>query len=388
MKGTTKRINWLVITVLVIGIIAISAPMYYFRIMGGTENDYGGHIVDTYTLLEKKPLTPLTLGHPLLQLILAGMVWISRWHIDPFAAMIILMVVCQVVLALTLYFWLGELKCKGGDWIRALVACSITIITPILALAPVDNKFYFGYIGLADYHSPTMLLLRPLALISFIFAFQIFDKPRNPGWMMAVSSITVILTALAKPNYLMCILPAILVLGIIWYIRKLRWDWRLFLFGFVIPGVSILFLQWMLVFGTSAVSSIMIDPFVISYSSSYLFWKFLLSILFPAAMTGLFFRKIIKDSYVLLGWIGFIGGAVMLYFLSESGARMYDGNLSWGAEVMLFLLIASMVRFCLKTFAVEKTVLWKRLLIWGIYLLYVASGIVYYVHCITGSSYG
>jgi hypothetical protein len=387
MKNPSWKINWLVISVLVVVVVAISAPMYYYRIMNATNSDYGSHIVFTYTLLAKEPMPPLVQSHPLLQVILAGMVWISRSRIDPFAAMIILLVACQVMLTLILYFWFGKLNRRGGDWLRALAAVSLTMITPVLALLPIDNQYYYGYIGLADYHNPTMLLLRPLALISFYFAFRIFDKPRNPGWMMAVSALAVILSALAKPNYLMSILPAILVMGIIWRIRKQNWDWRLFLFGFVIPGVAVLAVQWLLAYGSSEATSIMLNPFVEQHFSDYLLWKFLLSILFPLVATGLLFRKSFKDPNVTLAWIGFAAGAGMFYLLSENGKNMYAGNFRWGAQIMLFLLIAVLVRFCLRLFTEEKTAAWKRMVIWGAYLLHVASGVVYYIHCITGKLY-
>jgi hypothetical protein len=389
MKNESRKTNWLVIAMLVVAVIAISAPMYYYRIMGGTVNDFGGHIVFTYSMLNRAPLTPEVLGHPLLQVVLSGMVWISRWHIDPFAAMIILQVACQVALALILYFWFGKLNRKGGDWLRALLAASLTIVAPVLALIFVDNEFYYGYINLANYHNPTIQLLRPLALISFYFAFRIFDKARNPGWMVGISAVFVVLSALAKPNYVLCILPAIVLLAIIWRIRKQDFDWRLLLFGFVIPGTIILIVQWALVYGIAGNSEthIVLNPFVEGNFSNYLPWKFLLSILFPLVATGLFFKRIWRDPYVQLGWIGFAAGAGMFYLFSEGGKHMLAGNFRWGAQIMLFLLFAAIVRFCLRLFSEEKTVLWKRLVVWGVFLLHVASGVVYYIHCITGGPY-
>ena len=389
MKESTKKINWLVVAVLVVVVIAIFAPMYYYRINGGTDNDFGGHIVFTYYMLNREPLPQEVLGHPLLQVVLSGMVWISRGLIDPFAAMLILQVACQVALALILYFWFGKLNRRGGDWLRALAAASLIIVAPVLALVFADNGFYYGYIDLANYHNPTIQLLRPLALISFTFAFRIFDKERTPGWMVGISALFVVLSALAKPNYLLCILPAIVLLAILRRIRKQKLDWRLLLFGFVIPGIVVLIVQWALVYGITGTSETRIEwnPFIEATFSKYLPWKFLLSILLPLAATGLLFKKIIRDPYVQLGWIGFAAGAGMFYLFSEGGKHMLAGNFRWGAQVMLFLLFAASVRFCLKYFTEEKTVLWKRLVVWGVYLLHVASGLVYYIHCITGGPY-
>jgi hypothetical protein len=387
MKNPSRKINWLVISILVVIVIAISAPMYYYRIMNATDSDYSNHILYTYKLLAREPWPVLNEVHPLLQILLGGMSWISRSRIDPFAGMIIFLVACQVVMSLLLFSWFGKLARRGWDWIKALVAISLIVIAPVFALVPFDNRYYFGYIGLADYRNPNMPLLRVLSFISFYFAVNIFKKSRNPVWMLAVSAFVTILSALAKPNYLLCILPTIFLVGIIWTIRKQEWDWRLFLFGFLVPGIAILFVQWLLSYGAGISTTILIYPFAIKYFSNYIFLKFLLSILFPLVATSLLFRKMIRDPYILLSWIGFAAGAVMFYFFAESGSRLYALNFQWGAEVMLFLLIASIVRFCLKTFTEEKAVLWKRLLIWGVYLLYVGFGILYYIHCITGSSY-
>jgi hypothetical protein len=387
VKNKSPRINWLVVIILTIVVVAISTPIYYFRIMNAANGDFSAHIVATYTLLSKKPLPASYLSHPLLQVVLAGISWITRSHIDPFAGMIIILVASQVVLALALYFWFGHLTRKGGDWIRALLATSLTIIAPILALVPVDQEYYYGYIDLANYHSPTQLLLRPLALISFIFACLVFEKSHNRAWMMPVSAVMVILSALAKPNYLICILPAMLLLGILWNVLKKEWDWHLFVFGFVLPGVLVLLSQWLLTYSTGETRSIVFAPFVEGNYSHFLLLKSLLSLLFPLLATILLFGKIIRDPSTQLAWTGFAAGAGMFYLLSEGGTHMLEGNFRWSAQIMLFLLMAALVRFCLRFFSEEKTAAWKRVAIWGAYLLHVASGVIYYIFCLTGKLY-
>ena len=181
MKNKSPRINWLVVVILAVVVMAISASVYYYRVMSAADSDFSAHIVATYTLLSKEPLQASYLSHPLLQVVLAGISWSTRSHIDPFAGMIMVLVASQMMLALALYFWFGQITRKGGDWVRAMLAGSMTVITPVLALVSVDHEYYYGYIDLANYHSPTQLLLRPLALISFIFVCRVFEKPRNPA---------------------------------------------------------------------------------------------------------------------------------------------------------------------------------------------------------------
>jgi hypothetical protein len=387
MKYPARKTNWLIIAILAAIVTAASLPMYYFRIMSGANGDYSNHLAWTYALLAKEPWPLASQSHPLLQIILAGLSWISRSRIDPFYGMIGLLVVLQLAVALMLYFWFGKLHCKGGDWIRALAAFSLTLVTPILAFLPLDHKYFYGYIAIADYHNPTIQVLRPLAMISFYLAYRIFEKPRNSIWVGIVSAVVVILSALAKPNYLLCILPAIFLLGMLWSIQRRAWDWRLFLIGFLFPGVLVLLGQWLLLYASSSGSGVIFDWTIQGLSSKYLFWKFLLSALFPIVATLLLFKKVAKDPYILLGWFGFVAGAGMFYLVSEGGRRIGDGNFTWGAQIMLFLLMAALVRFCLRLFVEEKTAGWKRLVIWGAYLLHVASGVIYYIYCLTSKLY-
>jgi hypothetical protein len=186
---------------------------------------------------------------------------------------------------------------------------------------------------------------------------------------------------------LLCILPAIFLLGIIWSIRKQKWDWRLYLFGFFLPGVLVLFVQWRLLYASSSATGVLFNSLALSNFSNYLLWKFLLSIFFPLVATCLLFKKVVKDPYVLLGWIGFVVGAGMFYLITEGGSRIDSSNFTWGAQIMLFLLMAALIRFCLRLFTEENTATWKRLAIWGAYLLHVVSGVVYYIYCITGMLY-
>ena len=159
------------------------------------------------------------------------------------------------------------------------------------------------------------------------------------------------------------------------------------MFGFVLPGVTVLLAQWLVTYSTGDSRSIVFAPFTEGHYSQYLLLKFLLSLLFPLLATNLLFKGIKRDSSVQLARIGFAAGVGMFYLLSEGGTHMFEGNFRWGTQIMLFLLMAALVRFCLRLFTEEKTAAWKRLVIWGAYLLHVASGVVYYIHCITNKLY-
>lgn len=389
MKSFLRRQNYLALAILALLVITASTPIYWHRIMTPVDGDYGTHILYTYQLLKREYIPSHILSHPAVQIILGGLVWASRSHVQPERGMVGLMVASNVLLALTVYFWLGEaLKA----WKRVLLGFTLPFLAPVMALAPLDNHYYYGYIGLANYHNPTIQLLRPVALLVFILALQVFRRPRNPAWMIIVSAVLVIFSALIKPNYILCALPAMAILGLILLLRRQPLDVRMGLLGFALPAAVVLAAQWYVTYAMPGAdnSHIIFLPLAVEqYFSNYLPWKFLLSILFPLAVLLLTARRTVRDRSLQLAWLSFVIGALQLYLLAEGGDRLYDANFRWSAQITLFVLIAACVRFIAAQLTVEKKIsLRQKLVAYGVYGLQLAAGVVYYVYCFISAHYG
>jgi hypothetical protein len=389
MKAFLRRQNYLVLAILVLLMIVASMPIYWQRIMNPVDGDYGTHILYTYQLLKEVFVPSHILAHPAVQIILGGLVWASRSHVQPELGMVILMVASNVFLALIVYFWLGE---SVKAWVRIIWAFTLPFLAPVMALVPLDNHYYYGYIGLANYHNPTIQLLHPVALLVFILALQVFRRPRNPSWMIVLAAILVVLSALVKPNYLLCILPAMAVLGLVLLLRRQPLDVRMGLLGFALPAAVVLGVQWYVTYAMPGAdnSHIIFLPLVVEqYFSNYLPWKFLLSILFPLVVLILTARQVIRDRGLQLAWLSFVLGALQLYLLAESGDRLYDANFRWSAQITLFVLIVACVRFVMARLAEgNKLSLWKKLVAYSAYGLQFVAGIVYYIYCVISIHYG
>ena len=211
-----------------------------------------------------------------------------------------------------------------------------------------DKLFYLGYIGLATYHNPTIRLLQPVALLSFLLAVRVFTSFSNSWKVVLSSAFLVIFSALIKPNYLLCILPALGLMVVIWLVWKKPVDWRLLIAGFsgarhfdpVGSAIANLYLP-----GNDA-SSIIFDPLgVMSGYSGYLLPKFFLSILFPLVVLIFNFRRVVRDNTLMLAWVGFLASVLQMYLLAELGSRFADGNFLWGAQIMSFILFVASARF-------------------------------------------
>jgi hypothetical protein len=380
MKSLTTRQFWLPLLVLIALTAAISAPVYYHRLRTPTNDDYDAHVVFTLRMLKQDLPPTFVLAHPVLQLILGFLYWAGRGRIDIYDAAAFVQVAAQVAAALGLYFWIGPLEGRWGAVKRVAAALTLTLVAPIMLFAPLDGKFYFGYIGLANYHNPTIHLLRPFALLSFLFVETAFSRPRSPGGLVALSAAIMVGGAWVKPSFAMSILP-VLGLAAAWALwRKRPADWRMLILGLALPALLSLALQTVIVYlvPDADPSGITIAPLAVeSAFSQVLPFKILLSIAFPLSALVFFWRRYRSEPALQLAWLGFLSGALQLYLLAETGKRFYDGNFRWSAQIMLFLLFVATTRFLL----CQKLILPKgqRLAVWSIYLLHLAGGIAYYI---------
>ena len=386
--------NWLALLIIIVLVSAIAIPIYHFRIFTPVDNDYGTHIMYTIKLMKKEISTSDTyISHPGLELLLYFVYWLlHRTQVSLWTLLVVEQVCAQVATALIIYLWLGKLPGRWGDLWRVSAAISLTIVAPIALLAPWDGRYYFGYIGLANYHNPTIHLLRPLALASFIMVLHAFEHPTNASWKVVFSAFLIIAASLVKPNYGLSVIPAVIILAVLYLLKKKKFDMRMLIGGLVIPGGLILAAQSVIVlyFSGTNTEGIVIQPIAVETAfSHYLLAKFFLSILFPIFILTLNFRSAIKNPSMQLAWLTFMAGATQMYFLAEEGNNFYHGNFRWSAQIALFLLfIASLRFFFQKVFIIRKLSSKKDILPIFIYLLNIAFGILYYVHCMTSPHYG
>ena len=368
----------------------LCSPIYYHRIAVPVDTDYGSHVLFTQNMLDGKGLDPLNLSHPVLQLILAAMHLASGRILGLYASLMILQVLVQIFTVLIIYFWIGQADRKYWDWVRAGVAISLTFVAPFMLLAFQDGSYYYGYIGLANYHNPTIHLLKPFALLSFMYASRATAGVRSNWGSIALAAFWMILCAWIKPNYTFAILPALILVIGIRMLQRARIDWKMMLFGFYLPGLISLFIQWLIAyFYGDPGEGIIFAPFQVEGAYSHnLALKFILSALFPLIVLVIARRSLLKDSDLLVGWTGFIIGAAQFYLLAEGGERMLHGNFRWSGQIMLFLLFVVTARWLLKEKILpNKMRLSEKVICYSAYLAQLAGGVAYYIHCMISIHY-
>lgn len=377
----TRRDVWITLLVMALSAL-IFLPIYRFRILTPTDNDYGSHILFAQQLLLGDPIPAHILAHPLLQLCLAGLVWLSRSVISLWDGMVLSQVASHALTAGLLYVWLPKTPGRG-QWLAAGLALGLGLAAPVMLLVLADGQYYFGYIGLASYHNPTVILLRPLALASFILAARVWRPGPSSGWLKLGAAVLVVLSALIKPSYIFIMLPALALLAAYRLWKRQPLELGLLAWGYFVPGVLVLAVQGLVTYLLPGAEEggIVFAPLAVEAAfSDHLLAKFLLSILFPLAVWLVQPRATRQDGAWLLAGLAFLVGAAQMYLLGEGGERLLHGNFRWGAQIGLFLWLAASLRLCLA----HKP---ARPLVW-VYLAHVAAGLAYYAYCITTAAYG
>lgn len=390
LKNRLRSQYWKVILALILVTGVCSAPIYYHRIAVPVDTDYGSHVMFAQQILQAENGEGPKLSHPILQYILIGMHLASGRILGLYASLMVLQVLVQVLIALIIYFWIGPAERKHWDWLRAGIAVSLTFIAPIMLLVFRDGFFYYGYIGLANYHNPTIHLLKPFALLSFIFATRSISGQKSNWKQVALAAALIILAAWTKPNYALSILPALGLIALLRMFQRKPLDWKLLLGGFFIPGVVTLLIQWLIAFdANNPGGSILLAPFQVEGAySDYLLVKFFLSTLLPISVLLIARSQVIRDEHLLLGWIGFLVGAAQFYLLAEGGDRMEHGNFRWSAQIMLFLLFVVSVRWFLQEKLARGPVRWiEKAAAYAAYLAHLAGGVAYYIYCLISIHY-
>jgi len=368
----------------------LSAPIYYHRIAVPVDTDYGSHVAFAQQILDPDLGKGVPLSHPILQYILIGLHLGSGRLLGLYASLMVLQVLVQVFTALIIYFWIGPAEQNHWDWLRAGAAISLTFVAPIMLLAFRDGLFYYGYIGLANYHNPTIHLLKPFALLSLIFASRAVSNETSRWGTIGMAAALMVLATWIKPNYSLAILPALgLVVGIR-LLQRMRLDWKMLAFGFYLPGVAILLIQWLIDFqDIQSGTGIIFAPFTIEGSySGFLAIKFLLSTFMPLLVLVIARRRLLQDPDLLVASAGFIVGAAQFYLLAESGDRMYHANFRWSGQIMLFLLFVVTVRWYLRQRVQLKAKHFlEKILVYGMYLAHLIAGVVYYIYCMVSIHY-
>jgi hypothetical protein len=296
---------------------------------------------------------------------------------------LIVTVACYVILGLVIY---SKVPLKN-PYAKAGLALALMVVTPITLFTIPLHRLYLGYIGINIYHNPTIRLLQPLSLLLFWVVLLNLQGPIKKGaWLGTIA--LVLLNGMAKPNFLMDLIPGLGVWLIIKLCFKQKINWLYLGLAVFLPCVVVLGYQYILL-GFQGGNGVQFAPLVemLRYAparKALLFWLFM-SVAFPAAVFFAYIKKFLKEQGLILASLFLFFGLIYTYLFTESGTRQFNLNLGWSAEVALFILFVECTFFFIKQFPLiaakeKKHTHWIRnILLTSIFALHLVSGILYYI---------
>jgi hypothetical protein len=345
------RVPVLVLALLCILIVVIFIPILLAMINFG--NDYPSHIHSAMALETTGQLDrpiPQFLYHILL-------VGVSRaipggLELRFTVAAVIVGLACYLAAGLAIFYGFLTTFIRLPPRFRWVIAVGLTLalllVGPINLLTRNSHNLYFGYLMPNTLHNPTIVLLKAFILPIYAFALVGLQGIKVRPVLVVVCALIVGLSILAKPNYGMALVPALLLLAAYAFWRKRSVNWYL-IAASVIPVLAVLAWQYWY-YGSSIGGGFKIAPFEImsAFSPTGLFPKFLLSIIFPALVYLLYYREAHTRLELNLAWLTFAIAAVFAYFLAETNDWEYYGNFTWGSQAALFVLFIISALFLLR----------------------------------------
>ena len=365
------------IFVAVIAALVFLPPFLAVVYSGTKKTDFSTHLLWTMEIKSGKPVPAYVMAHSAWQFLLLAFNTVLGLSF-PLAELIsILLCIGLTASILCMNFWHAFEKANLYLWQVVTIVLGINLAAPIGLFWFLDHQLSFGYIGIISYHNPTIILLRPLALLQFIYALRCFKAAPLSKINIAFAALISLLATFTKPNFAICLLPAIALIVLYKMVRKEVVNLRFLVFGFLIPMIFMLAWQFWMTYTGGDSSHVVFSPLgVMSGYSNYLLPKFLLSILFPLLVTVLYWKDATHNLQLIFAWLIFIFGSFFTYFIAESGPRFGDGNFTWGGEIALFVLFAVSTLFFIE---VQKSSRQPRLTAQTLWILHVAFGVISYV---------
>jgi hypothetical protein len=297
------------------------------------------------------------------------------------------MVICNIISSWIIYWQLRKATdFLGSFWLivlSILITLCLDLIMPINIFTP--ENLYFGYFAPNVYHNPTVILVKPFALLLFFLTLRLFDheKPLSRWWIIPFAVLT-LLSLVAKPSFMIAFLPTLGLICLFYLFNRfgdtlsllrnplniLRGflgideglpllmqrrfiNWPVLMAGMVLPtflGIYIQTQTW-----TSS-GGIGIEPFrlFIEWGIQYepnapklLMWKLLMSCAFPLAVYLLYWSEASRRFSFNLAWRFFAVSAAYAYLFVDY-TDIDAGDFSWSAQLAIAILYSVAAIFLLQ----------------------------------------
>ena len=376
--------SFLVEVLLYIGIFLLDLRLFYQQLF--VPSDMQGHLRLVYDYVYNGSYVP----HPLFHIIAFAGHWVSGL---PLVFVVPLLLSALSVLTILLTKRLLKYYRPGFQLELVYVLSAVAVNCAIAIYVPWYNALpYLGQWSPNIWHSPTMILLKPLALLGFCGAVHYASGPAVGRRLIAwLTSAALALGTIAKPSFIICFLPALALFLLVFHWKNLRLYRDTFLM--FLPSLLLLSRQFIAVYTSHARPSQYRDHIILSSFAATRFYapSALVSTLlvgaFPMSVFLAIRGRAIRNSPLIASWFLVVVGFLQASFVSEEN-KVSHGNFVSGYVISLFIVFFfSLVEF-LSWFTPGKepavSFKWKAVVA-VLAAAHLASGFWYYGDLVAGN---
>jgi len=381
----TNKYNRSIISILIYLIVfAIAFTNEYLQFYFFKNNDLVSHIDRILPIINGTYFIP----HPLFHYTIYGLYSIMK-HIIPSISIGIVAVIFSSICVTTIYhftFLILKYFLKEYYSIFSLQLFSFILIIVISIYIPCFNRnFYLGQWSPNIWHSPTMFLLKPFALISAVLMALLLQYKELTFKKQFILSTCLCLSALAKPSFVFSFLPAIALYQLIY--NPLNFKLHKKLLFIVLPTLLVLVWQYFSTYFLDISSTLDLkDKIIFTYFgvtklyTSNVFISLLLAIAFPTLVCLIDFKAFLKNKILILMWLNTFIAYLQSSFLAEE-FKFDQAAFSFGYSISLTLLfIFSLIHF-LQLIKIEQNnsqTKYCYYFVWLLLYIHLISGVCYY----------
>jgi hypothetical protein len=237
------------------------------------------------------------------------------------------------------------------------------------------HGIFLGQVSPNVWHNPTTIFAMPFAVALFRLAIRAIE-----GFTVRTAvelAVATMLCLLAKPNYVLALLPCVVVVlalsPVSWIDRVLR-----FVAAFILP-LAILWGQAAVLVGPKGDvgEEMVLSPFEVwEHFTRNIPLSTFVGIVFPLCVLIAYHGRFRTEMPLKVAWVA-LGTAVLQYcFLIEGGDRKMNGNWGWGmmfADRVLFLATCD--------YLLRQRLDAKKVICYACFLFHVACGLYYLRRC-------
>jgi hypothetical protein len=250
-------------------------------------------------------------------------------------------------------------------------AAALLVAGPILPLSVAESLSLVGYFPPNPYHNATFTAAKPFCIWLLIVAAAALHGERRS---LAAAVAAVLLTAISKPNYLTCLVPALVAVAVTRRARRQPVHWTGVLAISGVATLAVLVMRW---FYAENDVAVIVAPFVaLGFHTPIgpgLVWQLLGAVGFPLTVVLCRPRLLLERRDLALAWgaaaIAFAEG----YLLAEGPPRTDHANLLVAASQGVFVLMVASVAALLS--AGPALSAWRTRAAWVVLALHVAGGV-------------